>query len=79
MLTVISFTSRNFLSKHRVNFKDILKAFLLCVPENVFLRIVMAWTRMLAPLYMRGKKTKWGEIQRVKISYDVNEDDKLKK
>lgn len=71
MLTVISFVSRNFLSKQRVRFTDIIKAFVLCVPENVFLRFIMAWTRMLAPLYMRGKKTKWGEIKRVKISYDA--------
>ena len=73
MLTVISFVSRNFLSEQRVKVTDIVKAFLLCIPENVFLRFIMAWTRMFAPLYMRGKKTKWGEIQRVKISYDVEE------
>ena len=73
MLTVISFVSRNFLSEQRVKFKDVMKAFLLCVPENVLLRFVMSWTRMVAPFYMRGKKTKWGEIKRVKISYDSDE------
>jgi len=76
MLTVISFISRNFLSKQRVKFGDIIKAFLLCIPENVLIRFIMAWTRMVAPLYMRGKNTKWGEIQRVQIQYDVNEENK---
>ncbi len=70
LLTVISFTTRNFLSKQRVKFTDIIRACLLCIPEIVFLRYVMAVTRMLAPLYMRGKKTKWGSIQRVKINYE---------
>lgn len=73
ILTVISFVSRNFLSKQRVDYKDIMKAFLLCIPENIVIRIILSITRMLAPLYMRGKKTKWGEIKRVKISYDSNE------
>ncbi|MGN0414735.1 MAG: glycosyltransferase [Agathobacter sp.] len=70
LLTVITFTTRNFLSEHRVKLCDILRAFLFCIPEIVFLRFVMAWTRMLAPLHMRGKKTKWGKIRRVKINYD---------
>lgn len=73
MLTVISFVSRNFLSAQRVKFGDIIKAFLLCIPENIFIRIIMAFTRMVAPLYMRGSKTKWGEIKRVKIRYDASE------
>lgn len=73
LLTVISFTSRNFLSNQRVKFWDIIRAFLLCIPENVFLRMVLAWTRLLAPLYMRGKKTKWGKIKRVEIDYNSDE------
>ncbi len=71
MLTVLSFVSRNYLSEHRVKFKDVIKAIFLCVLENVLIRFVMAWTRMVAPLYMVRKKAKWGEIKRVKISYDV--------
>lgn len=68
-LTIISFLTRNFLSETRVNFLDVLKALLLCVPENIFLRFLMAWTRMLAFLFYRGKKTKWGAIKRVTINY----------
>lgn len=70
LLTVITFTTRNFLSEHKGKMVDILKAFLFCIPEIVFLRFVMAWTRMFAPFHMRGKKTKWGKIRRVKINYD---------
>ena len=69
MMTVISFTSRNFLSNQRVRFTDIIRAFLLCIPENVFLRLVLAFTRLIAPLYIRGKKTKWGKIKRKEINY----------
>lgn len=68
-LTVISFLTRNFLSDTKVKFKDVLKAFILCVPENIVLRFIMAWTRMLALLFYRGKKTNWGSIKRVKINY----------
>lgn len=73
MLTVISFITRNFLSDTRCNFKDILKAFLLCLPENIFLRFLMAWTRLFAILFYRGKQTKWGQIKRYKIDYDSAE------
>ena len=71
MLTVISYATRNFVSKQGVRFKDIIKAVLICIPENVGLRFVMAWTRLFAVFHMRGKNTKWGEIKRYKINYDA--------
>ena len=70
MLTVISFLARNFLSEVRVRKRDIVKAFLICIPENVVLRFVLAWTRLLSLLFYRGKRTKWGSIQRYAIHYD---------
>lgn len=69
MLTVISFTARNVLNEQSVSFGDILRAFALCIPENLGLRFILAWTRIFAPLHMR-KNMKWGEIKRYKISYD---------
>lgn len=71
MLTVISFLTRNFLSDSKVKFIDVIKAFLLCIPENIILRFIMAWTRIFAILFYRGKKTKWGSIKRVKINYNA--------
>lgn len=70
MLTVISFVTRNYLSSIRVRPVDILKAFLLCIPENVLIRFILAWTRILAVFFWRGKKTRWGEIKRKKIDYN---------
>lgn len=70
MLTVISFVTRNYLSSIRVRGVDILKAFLLCIPEIVLIRFVLAWTRIVAIFFWRGKKTKWGEIKRKKIDYN---------
>ena len=70
MLTVISFVTRNYLSNIRVRSVDVLKAFLLCIPENVLIRFVLAWTRILAIFFWRGKKTRWGEIKRKKIDYN---------
>nr|WP_325199494.1 glycosyltransferase [uncultured Oscillibacter sp.] len=70
MLTVISFVTRNYLSSVRVRPVDILKAFLLCIPENVLIRFILAWTRILAIFFWRGKKTRWGEIKRKKIDYN---------
>lgn len=71
MLTVISFLTRNYLSDAKIKFSDVIKAFLLCIPENIFLRLIMAWTRIFALLFYRGKDTKWGAIKRVKIDYNT--------
>jgi len=70
LLTVISYTTRNFLADVKISMKDVLKAFLLCVPENVGMRFILAWTRIFSILFYRGKKTKWGKIKRVDIDYD---------
>lgn len=70
ILTITSFATRNFLSDTKVCFGDILRAVLLCIPENIFLRFLLAWTRMAAILFYRGKKSKWGEIKRYQISYN---------
>lgn len=72
MLTVISFLSRNFLSDIRIGLGDAVKAFLLCIPENIFLRFLLAWTRFFSILFYRGKKTNWGAIPRQQISYGSN-------
>lgn len=68
-LTVISFLTRNFLSDDKVKTVDILKVVLLSVPENIIYRFIMAWTRIFALLFYRGKKTNWGAIKRVSIDY----------
>lgn len=73
ILTVTSFATRNFLSDTKVGFGDIVKAILLCVPENIFLRFILAWTRMVAILFYRGKKSKWGKIKRYQIAYNQEE------
>ena len=70
MLTIISFLTRNFLSDIRIRKRDVIKAFLLCIPENIFLRFLLAWTRLFSVLFYRGKKTRWGAIKRYKIDYD---------
>lgn len=72
MLTVISFLARNFLSDIRIGLGDAVKAFLLCIPENIFLRFLLAWTRFFSILFYRGKKTNWGAIPRQQISYGSN-------
>lgn len=69
MLTVISFLARNFLSEIRVRKRDVVKAFLLCIPENLVIRFILAWTRLFSILFYRGKKTKWGSIKRYAIDY----------
>lgn len=74
LLTVISYITRNFLGDKPVRKRDILKAVLLCIPENIVLRFVMAWERMVALLFYRGNKTKWGNIKRVKINYEDKKD-----
>lgn len=73
MLTVISYLARNFLSDTHIGFGDVIKAFLICLPENVILRFIMSWTRLCAVLFYRGKKTNWGQIKRYKIDYDTKD------
>lgn len=70
MLTIISFLTRNYLSEAKIRKWDIVRAFLLAVPENLFLRFLLAWVRMSALIFYRGDKTSWGSIERVKINYD---------
>ncbi len=72
LLTVISYLARNYLGDTRLGFGDVIRAFLLCIPETIGLRFIMAWTRLLAIFFYRGKKTKWGQIKRYKINYDSN-------
>lgn len=74
MLTLISFLTRNFLSEIRVRKRDVLKAFLICIPENLCLRFILEWVRLFSILFYRGKKTKWGKIQRVAIDYDTHKE-----
>lgn len=73
ILTVISFLTRAFLSDVKIDKKDVVKAFILCIPETLCLRFILAWTRIFALFFYRGKKTKWGRIQRVKINYDTED------
>ena len=73
-LTIISFLTRNFLSNTKMRFGDIVKAILLCLPENIILRSIMSFTRATSLLFYRGKKTKWGQIKRVAIKYNDEEE-----
>lgn len=70
MLTIISFLTRNYLSDAKIRKRDIVRAFLLAVPENIVLRFILAWTRMSALLFYRKGKTNWGSIKRVEINYE---------
>lgn len=70
LLTVISYLARNYLSDTHLSLGDVIKAFLLCIPENIGLRFIMAWTRLTAIFFYKGKKTSWGQIKRYKINYE---------
>ena len=71
LLTVISYLARNFLSDTHLSFGDVIKAFLLCIPENIGLRFIMAWTRLMAIFSFKKKKASWGQIKRYKINYNA--------
>ena len=70
LLTVISYLARNYLSDTHLSFGDVIKAFLLCIPENIGLRFIMAWTRLTAIFFYKGKNISWGQIKRYKINYE---------
>ena len=71
LLTVISYLARNFLSDTHLSLGDVIKAFLLCIPENIGLRFIMAWTRLMAIFSFKKKKASWGQIKRYKINYNT--------
>lgn len=71
LLTVISYLARNFLSDTHLSFGDVIKAFLLCIPENIGLRFIMAWTRLTAIFSYKRKNASWGQIKRYKINYNT--------
>ena len=73
-LTLISFLTRSFLSTDaHISLKDALRAFLLCIPENMFVRIVMEWVRLRATLTFHRKKSNWGRIERKQINYSSSD------
>lgn len=66
-LTMISFLSRNFVSDVKISTKDMIKATLLSIPETLFLRFILAITRITS---LFTKKKGWGKIKRVKNNYN---------
>ncbi len=72
LLTVISYLARNYIGDTRLPYRDIIRAILLCIPENIGLRFILAWTRLLAIFQYRSKKVSWGKITRYQIHYQSN-------
>ena len=71
MLTLISFLTRKFLSNTKIRVMDIIKVCLLCIPENVVLSFIMAWTRIFDILFYRGKKQNGDKLSVLKYDEDI--------
>ena len=73
LLTLISFLTRNYLNQLKLTPKDIFKAILIAIPENIILRPILSVVRMVSLLTYRAKKTQWGNIKRYQNKTDLGE------
>lgn len=67
IMSLAAFFARVHSMSVKIHFWDIVKAIGLCLVENVFLRLVLAYTRMTALIGYKSKKNSWGKITREKI------------
>ncbi len=72
LLTVISYLARNYMGDTHLSYREVIRAILLCIPENIGLHFLLAWTRLLAIFQYHGKKASWGKITRYQIHYQSN-------
>ena len=68
VLTLVSFLTRNYVSKRKLRKRDVIRAVLLCIPEALYIHIVLLWTRIFALVFYK-KNQSWGKIKRVSIDY----------
>ena len=68
VLTLVSFLTRNYSSSAKISGKDVIRAILLCIPETLYIHIVLLWTRIFALVFYKRNQS-WGKIKRVSIDY----------
>ena len=70
VLSLTSFFARMYTIDLRLSALDVLKAFLLCLFEVVFLRNYLAFIRMTAFIGYRKNRLNWGKLERKKLNQE---------
>ena len=70
VLSLTSFFARMYTIDLRLSALDVLKAFLLCLFEVVFLRSYLAFIRMTAFIGYRKNRLNWGKLERKKLNQE---------
>jgi len=68
VLTMTAFFARIYTQNAKLSFSDVVKALLLCLLENIGLRLLIAFVRMTAFIGYRKNKMQWGKITRSKLN-----------
>ena len=70
VLSLTAFFARMYTIDLRLSALDVLKAFLLCLFEVVFLRNYLAFIRMTAFIGYRKNRLNWGKLERKKLNQE---------
>ncbi len=73
VMSLTAFFSRIYAMHIKLRPKDMLKAILLCLIENIGLRAVLMFTRLTAFVGYRKNKTNWGAMQRREMKHKTEE------
>lgn len=73
ILTVTAFFSRIHAMDIKLRMRDVVKAILLCLVENMGLRFVLVYIRLFSFVGYSKKKRDWGEIERYKMTEGESE------
>jgi cellulose synthase/poly-beta-1,6-N-acetylglucosamine synthase-like glycosyltransferase len=68
LLTMTAFFQRVYTQQMRINVKDVIRAVIMCLLENIFFRYVLSFGRMVAIVGYRKNKNNWGSLKRVKTA-----------
>ncbi len=68
ILTMTAFFQRIYTQNLKISRKDVIRACVMCVAENVFFRFFLDFVRATSFIGYRKKKNQWGQIKRQKHS-----------
>lgn len=68
VLSVTAFFQRIYTQNLYIEPRDVIKAILMCVVENVFFRFVLDFVRATAFIGYRKRKRQWGKISRAELN-----------
>ncbi len=72
LMSITAFASRVHLLNIKLKLSDLIRSVLLCLIENVFMRIYLLGVRLMALITYRSNKDRWGKIKRKTFNNEEN-------